>query len=121
MKTDVYADSTIAMSIYNFACSRTPDGKIYSTDQLFVIVQKKLHPELSKNQFDRVINVMQEKGMLINRDGALYPRDKQKRIILSRDRDDCSMDDEGRICGGWNGWVVEKSGGGVEPFNSIDL
>ena len=102
--SDEYADSTIAMSLYNIICKTT--GDVSNPETLIDIIREHAHPNLTKSQLRRVVRSMVRRGILTKRGNSYCPCDQQRRLVVIRDRDDCTIDAKGRIRGGWNGWKV---------------
>ena len=112
--SDVYADSTVAITVYNVLCKVT--GDVENPKNILDVIRERAHPDLSLNQLSRVFEDMLERGILVCRNNKYSPCDQKKRVVVGRNRDDHSEDIDGRISGGWTNWMVLDVTMGHVPF-----
>ena len=112
--TEEYADSTVAMTLYNVICRTS--GDMSNPEALLPIVKKHAHQNLSLQQLRKVVRVMKRKGLLVPQGTSLRPCDRKRRIVVHRDRSDGRIDDKGRIRGGWNQWFCRDQVVGLVPL-----
>lgn len=111
----LYGTSTVAITLYNFvASSRTP---LEPSESLFGAIKHIQLPGLDEATFKEAYDILTQKGLLKIMAGRLVVADQRCRVIIGRNRDDASMNEEtGRISGGWNGWLVHDPVRGLIPF-----
>lgn len=114
IEPDEYADSTVAMSVYNVVCRTS--GEIERPESILDSIRKYAHPNLGMSQLRRVVRRMVRSGLLVRREKSLAPCDRKRRVVVQRDRSDCWIDDKGRIRGGWNGWLAKDLIDGLVPL-----
>jgi len=98
--SEQYADSTIALTIYNLLCLTY--GAL-GADALYVQAKSAQHPELERVQFDSALNGLVTRGWVLTTTPATYVcRDPKRRLIVDRDRSQVEVNkgDEG----GWSKW-----------------
>ncbi len=114
---ETYADSTVAMSIYNTVCRTV--GTVGDPGTLLSMIKETAHPDLAVRRFNRVIKIMKEKGILVSRQDTLVPCDRKRRLIVQRDRSDAYTDEKGKVQGGWGGWLAQDQLEGLVVFKPM--
>lgn len=108
-----YADSTIAISIYN---TLVVFGGPMSRDDLFTAVKNQHHRDLQKEQFVVSLHKLASKLRLVRLiDERFQPVDQQRRVIVGRNRSDMKEESEGHCVGGWDCWIWKSPGGSISP------
>jgi len=115
--TEIYADSTVAISVYNIICKST--GNISSPAVLLDIIDEHCHPGLTGSQLRRVMRRMVRRGVLNKNNKTYIPCDPKRRIVVTRNRDDVYEDDKGRIRGGWENWMCQDPVKGLVPLQPM--
>ena len=105
-----YADSTIAISIYN---TLVVFGGPMGRDDLFEAVRIQHHRDLQKEQFDVSLHKLVSKMRLVRLiEDRFHTVDQQRRIIVGRNRNDIK-EENGHCIGGWEWWVWKSPGGAI--------
>lgn len=121
--SDLYADSTVAMSAYN-ALALTGGSTL---DKLHSYLEVAAHPELDLEQSRRAAAELVERGLAVKApvnspDGAtmLYRLvDAKRRLVVGRDRSDMVEDDDGRWSGGWERWMAREVSGALVSVEEV--
>lgn len=99
---DLYATSTIAMSILSLLAVRRcalPAGALY-------IEIKPHHPGLERYLVDRALKRLLERRLIVKSGIGYRCTRSDQPVIVARDRSDFTTNHEtGEQEGGWNGWV----------------
>jgi hypothetical protein len=109
-----HAASTIAISVYNLLARR--GRPLNDIDELTETLAHMQHPELDTDTVQKAVDELQERKLLVLRNGKLDVSDPQRRIIVNRDRDDGYIDDDGIIQGGWDNWQIMDLVRGIVPM-----
>ena len=99
---DLYATSTIAMSILNLLAVGRCEIPF---DPIFMEL-KSQHPGLERYLIDRAIEQLAERGLIVKSDVGYRCAKPNQTIVVTRDRSDFSINHEtGEQEGGWSGWA----------------
>jgi hypothetical protein len=116
MQAQEWADSTIAMSIYNIVAKLgRPLGNI---DEILDVVRKLYHPGLLKKDAKRAVAELKKRKLLIKVKGGLDVADVQRRLVVGRNREDAEIQEDGTVTGGWKDWQVEDLLRGIIPMET---
>lgn len=107
---DEYADSTIAMSIYNVLATT---GGPMNDLMVFNHVRTTANPGVTKKQFDASLNKLGKMKLIRRTPLGIAAVDPKRRIIVSRDRSDMKKQVDGRVTGGWGGWMWKDPAGTI--------
>ena len=112
-----YGESTVALSAYNLlALANRP----MSTGEIAEELRKAQHPLAADDLFTRAVDGLVSRGFVNVRDGLVWSKDRKRRIIRRRKRDDVTVDSEtGRINGGWTGWTIDDPTDGPVAIEEV--
>lgn len=121
--TDLYADSTVAMTAYNLLA--LTGGS--TLDDLLDSVRTMAHPELDLEQLRRAVAELVMRKLAVkapanSANGArmLYSIvDAKRRLVVGRNRADMVEEDDGSISGGWGFWVVRSVNGLLASIKEV--
>jgi hypothetical protein len=116
-ETQVYADSTVAMSLYNVLCRRGSPAA--GCEQLVGVVLELALPDLGTAQAEVAWAELKRRGLVVPRGKGYDVADRRRRVVIGRDREDWALDPgTGKIQGGWNRWMVQDSLGRLDPLSA---
>ncbi len=111
---EVYADSTIAMTLYNVLCIIPGAANI---KQLHELAMKTQHVSLSLLQTERGLAGLVERNRIVKNGGQYSLVAKQKLMVVQRDLGDYNSK---TMKGGWEGWQIKdpriRDGKGTRPL-----
>lgn len=114
--SDLYAQSTIAMTAYNVLATELRPSKV-SDIHTGVIKQ---HPGLEMEDTEAALDELFDRGFITYDDMLGYDLlDEQRRVVVARDRSDGAIDDDGKPIGGWNKWMVKDGKNGLLLLSEV--
>jgi len=117
MRVDVYAESTVAISVYNYVALK---GHPCTRDDIFEQLKTIHLLELDDDLFERSCAGLIEKKYITEIGDALFVQDPKRRYIVNRDRSDFYVDEErGIVMGGWDKWIVKDNQRGYVPIEEV--
>jgi hypothetical protein len=111
--------STIAMSVYNYTAR---SGRFITDDRLEEVrdyLARLQHPELDIETVRNAVAQLVERKLLVNSPNGFDVADHERRIVVGRNREDVSVEDDGTIQGGWDGWRVLDLMRGQVPMTEV--
>lgn len=114
-----FADSTIAMTIYNMLNMLPP----MTLEELQPAAMKLQHIGLGLDQTQRAVDGLMERGRIVQGDDGKYgSAAREKLMVVTRDLSDYN---DQKMTGGWEGWRVKdpriRDGIGTRPLEHVLL
>lgn len=110
-----YALSTVAMSIYNLLANYG----VLNLDRIVHLVNQQL-PGIKIEHVNDAIYKLKNRVWIVGNNNGFKLFDDQRRPVLSRNREDCYMDNEtGEIIGGWSDWLVRDPNGLLRRIEEV--
>lgn len=112
----MYADSTVAMTLYNVLCMVGAKR----VEELHATAEQLQHINLERTQTDRVLAELVHRGRVKVTDGVFDVAASSRLVVVRRDLGDY---DYITMAGGWEGWQVKdprvRDGIGYRPIEQL--
>jgi len=110
-----YALSTVAMSIYNYVAAYG----VLNFDRLMHLLNQQ-HPGIKVEQTNDALDELKKRLWICGSKTGFRLTDEQRRPVLSRNREDASVDEKtGKTIGGWSDWLVRDSNGLLRRIEEV--
>ena len=118
IEQDPYAESTVAMSVYNYVALK---GHPCSMVDIFEELKTVHLTSLTEDLFCRSCEALIDTPFVAEINESLFVKDPKRRYVVNRDRSDfVSCEETGRITGGWNKWMIKDLQRGLIPIEEVE-